>query len=168
METVSEKKKRGRPSSYSGEYVAILKSLFADVTTDRGIQNHYHKQVAFAIIREQSNPDDYLWICDLDQQNPKSKSTILAELGRCHHDDLIPLALEICQQKMKSVEAVAFIRRKTGKTKAPNENQLAVDIVNTITKYIKRYPSLSNDELNKALDVVRVVFNQNIAANDEG
>ena len=96
------------------------------------------------------------------------KTTILTELGRCYHDDLIPLALEICQQKMKSVEAVAFIRRKIGKTKAPDENRLALDIVNTINKYIKRYPSLSKDELNEALDVVRVVFNQNTDQHHEG
>ena len=62
MKTVSENKKRGRPSSHNRDYVSIIKSLFPEVTTERGILNHYHKQVALAVIKEQPNLDDYLWV----------------------------------------------------------------------------------------------------------
>lgn len=158
METVSDinKKKRGRPAHFI-ESEMVFKKLYPDIKTSRGLRNKVYQTLALGAIGTPPGDPALLWLWNRDQNIVKQ--TILAELGRCHPDDIVPLALEICNRKMKSVEAVSFIRQNRGVEK-PEECRLEMVIIKAINRYIACYPDCTYDEVHAALDTVRALFAQ--------
>lgn len=94
---LNEKRKRGRPQVMTVEEYKILRNVFPEIRTRRGMLNKHWELRAFKVIADMIDEGmqglDYL-------ANPKEKTLnagILRELGRFEPDDIQHLAIEICQ-----------------------------------------------------------------------
>jgi hypothetical protein len=93
------------------------------------------------------NPEDkaadtaaFAWLGDPDTEN-KSKSTILAELGRFRDPDVIRgYARIICDQKMRTREAVARLRDLRTEPKTGSISGLSDELINHVNDYCLRHP----------------------------
>ena len=91
---------------------------------------------------------------------------ILTELGLLDDDEQIrEAAVEICQQKLKTKDAVVIIRRwRNGKTAPCDTTALANEITQAIQNYKVRHPDTTPEQVCSALWIVEQQFTKQ----DEG
>src|SRR4051812_35666500 len=96
------KRKRGRPSTYE---LSMLRGLFTEIVTTRGLQNRSCAIRAMCILHD-ANPG-FEWLVGTKETctagSGKLRFAILSELGRIAADhDVIALAREICSQRPRA------------------------------------------------------------------
>jgi hypothetical protein len=102
-ETVSEKRKRGRPRRYHPDRVAwVVKSLGS--LTPRAAQNKIHLSRAAAVLEPAARQYPELrWLLDRDQGT--FRGTTIAEVGRVPHDKaMIFLAREVRVRELTAAQ----------------------------------------------------------------
>jgi|TARA_B100001964_G_C14051899_1_gene517404 hypothetical protein len=153
-EAVSEKRKRGRPPTFTPEYRALMKAFFPDVQTRRGMTNVLYQQQALGLLRDDAR---FKWLVDKDKMiagEPNAwKPSILAELGRISDEETLKVvALRVCEVKPKTKDAIAEIRRfRTGKTAAGNASDLYSALATRMNDYIQQHPGMPLSEVDDAV-----------------
>jgi hypothetical protein len=100
-------KKRGRPRKIPADLLDSYQKLFSELTTDRSLNNVYHMTTATKALRKDEERYRYL----IDRNSGRMRKTILAALGRLQDEDTICEAADyICEERMKTDEALDFIR----------------------------------------------------------
>jgi hypothetical protein len=151
-ETVS---KKGRPPRFDERYVAMLKGLHPEITTERGLLNLCYRQNAVSVIRDAKSPK-LNWLCDFEGmkagRDDAWRPTILIELGKIDdHDAMLAIAERVCELKPGTREAVAMIRNYRLDEREPDTLQLANEIIHTINDYWKRFPKLTQRQILSAI-----------------
>jgi hypothetical protein len=105
----------------------------------RTLQNKLHALRARVAISEAEAPERFAWLMN--------KECILSELGRINDvDDLLGTALNMCDQKPNTRDAVVMIRHaRNGFAPPPDADQLTGLIVATINAYIRSHPGVTAD-----------------------
>lgn len=163
METVSEnKRRRGRPEVIDKwEYDVQFAVGPPEAHTKRGLQNLVYRTRALSCLVD--NPE-YVWLCDgkkMQAGAPNAwKPTILAELGRFGDEDLIKAyAVQICELKLKTAEAVKLLRKaRLGRSAKHTHRGLVRALAKTIDDYkIGRGEAAKADILRALNDVYCIV-----------
>ena len=176
METVSEKRRRGRPKTI-GQIVERCKQVqhpfVADVqvTTDRGRQNRVYHQFALEALGA-GDDSRFEWLIGTADDDYKGmQRTLLAELGRLVDEDAIrEVALEICKHKPSRRAAIAYIRRVRGTRKEPTGEALAHRLLRTTDEFIGEYPNTTWQYILEQIDLAALVVeakrNESMGGND--
>lgn len=106
-------KKVGRPRKINNEYFKMLRTLYPDIKTRRGILNKYYETVALQVIGKMK---DTTFI--IDESKQVFKASILSEIGRLENEEDIKIvARYICNRAKKEkktihqwVNIIRFIR----------------------------------------------------------
>ena len=144
-EAVSEKRKRGRPPTFSPEYRAAIAHIYPDITSHRGITDVLYRLRALDLLQDDAR---FAWLADRDKitaGEPNAwKPSILTELGRIwDDDDLKAVALHICEMKPKTKDATAEIRRiRTGNSAPGNALDLNIALATRLDDYIEQHPGM--------------------------
>jgi len=167
METVSEKKKRGRPRSLSSEHLVALRRIFPENQTARSLQDVHFRIRACGLIEKASKAGATWtgWLFDPEEAATARKSyrrTILTALGRIKDDDdLLATAKKICELKPTAREARKMITRaRLGKSKHGSAVQLACRLIDTINDYLQTCPDTTEQQILGALDNVKHVVEE--------
>ena len=155
-ETASEKRQRGRPPIFTPEHRARIQVYFPDVKTHRGITDCIYRIRAIGLLADDAR---FSWVADRAKMSAGDggwKPSILTELGRIWDEEVLKeIALNICELKPKTKEAVAIIRRiRTGKTISGNAESLYRALSTTMNDYFQRYPDTPLPEVEAALLVI--------------
>jgi hypothetical protein len=117
-----------------------------------------YRQHAIEVIWDDPDQGRFEWLIDgmperIGTGGRLKKSTILVELGRIDDDnELIAVALKICELKPKTRDAIAMIRRyRTGASPAGDFFDLALAIERTLRDYAATHPSISLKDVKRAL-----------------
>jgi hypothetical protein len=161
VEPISEivsKKKRGRPLEGGQQWRKYLSGLHWEIKTGRGQLNVHYRVMAIRIICDAKNPK-LNWLCEpegMKAGTSKGQLTILNELGKLYWNKelFLKVAEDLCENKPKTRDAVAFIRRVRLGERQPDTRQLAKEIRQTINYFWKRFPKLTLDQITLALDTV--------------
>jgi SRSO17 transposase len=99
--------KRGRPSRFPPELVAIVRRLFPEARSDRGRRNYCYLIQAVHALRSGESPEEFSWLHNEETQ----RNVILYSLGRQRWDDesVRHVARAICRERMRTREALEFI-----------------------------------------------------------
>ena len=129
-------KKRGRPRRYTDGELAAL-AIFPDVKSTRGKQNIVHQSTAINAL----GPDgEFAWIWPSHAEINKGaegRMTILQHLGRLEDpDDIRTVAKHICDHKLKTLAAIDYIRRVTGRKRQPADG---VTLFKALAKALDSY-----------------------------
>lgn len=162
--TISEtaSKKRGRPCVID-DLIEKELELFPEVHTRRGKIDLWNRLFALHFLED--NPR-FLWLADFKKMEAGAphawKPSILSELGRIKNvEDMKAIALQICELKPKTKEAVCMIRRwRTGKKPSGNVWDLGDKITKAIDKYIMSHQGITWDQVKTALDNVYGVIDE--------
>jgi len=158
-EVTSETKRReGRPARFSDETMAFVATLYPEVHSRRGLVDIAYRQRAIEVLKV--IPACH-WLCDFEGMVQGNDSAwqpgILMELGRIDDiDAMIAVAIEVCERQPPREEAIRLVRRYRGAPRAPQTSQLAIEIVDTINSYIKRYPQTTWEGIHDALALAQV------------
>ena len=157
VENVSEISKRGRvPFSVDAELLAINEAAF-NATTQRGKLDIYYRLKALSIL---GNDPRVSWICDAAKLKTGEKSAwkpgILSELGKIEDkENMLSIALDICELKPKTKDAIRMIRRtRLGPSKPGTVAGVHGAIINAINRYLSEHPDTSWDIIEEALDLM--------------
>jgi hypothetical protein len=168
METVSENqkqlRKRGRPTVFDDADRAAIPAIGQDVGP-RQLANRLYCVRAIDVLAKAKQPERFKWLCpplDNDYQptgieRDGFKPTILSELGRLSDDPMLveELALQLCEVKPKTTEAVATLRNYrlsvTGADRRP-ALPFAHFILNAADDYQRRHPGTTNEDALAALE----------------
>jgi hypothetical protein len=154
-------RKRGRPITEVGELLEMIKPIYPDVNTRRGLYNKVYLTKSMGIIREAEIENKaYL----LNEEKQRGKWTILAELGRVEpkygKEGVITLAKEICLQKLPTKKAIYYIRECRGIRGATLGNSIIIgtskQIINTLNN-----ARLTESEILEILIIVRNQYGTN-------
>jgi hypothetical protein len=136
------------------EEFAICADMFPDVRTRRGRQNVIYRLRAVSILKEDSL---FRWLVDPDRARqgvPGSwRPSILAELGRIEdREEMLSVALRICQLRPKAKEAVCVIRRaRIGGSGSGDAVNLSQVIIRAINEYLAAHPATTRRQVHAAL-----------------
>ncbi len=153
-EAVSEKRKRGRPPTFSPELRARIAHWYSDIKSHRGITDAMYRLRALGLLTDDAR---FKWLVDKDKMiagEPNAwKPSILAELGRISDEETLKVvALRVCEVKPKTKDAIAEIRRfRTGKTAAGNASDLYSALATRMNDYIQQHPGMPLSEVDDAV-----------------
>ena len=152
-ETVSEKKKRGRPKIVPEWEIKLWEKMSA-FDTARSYQNkHYLLEAMNAL---EYDPE-FAWLLPAEAEikagRAKIRNAIMYELGRLQDRDVIrAVASRVCELKQKSKDAVAMIRRfRLGRGAKPDFIDLYMHIANALDDYLIGHPSTPPEMQARAL-----------------
>lgn len=101
--------KRGRPPRFDPDSVRILRSLYPEVTTERGLRNCCYLIRAVQALKDDEPvvPEVFSWIF----AERRLRRVILYALGKQHWDaEMVrEVAREICQRQLRTREALDYI-----------------------------------------------------------
>lgn len=152
----TSKKKRGRPPAFSAGLTSLNASLRPELGK-RQLQNFIYCTYAMRIIMGEAKlpPPEYHWLFD---GVSVLKVSILAELGRlamegaADDEQVRELAVQLCQQKPKVKDAVAWLRRmRTGKATEASSLTLLITLARTLDAYVQSHPETTNQQVRTAL-----------------
>jgi hypothetical protein len=144
------KRRRGRQPKFDAATYALFAPLGAK--SHRGKQNYIYASLAMSVLSKDADR----FACLL---KPKTKSTILAELGRLGDATKIWWAATmICENKLKTGRAIAGLRLMRVGKKEASVSDLTRLIGQTIIRYGERHPSLTMEEIDRALRSVKIVM----------
>ena len=147
-ETVSEKRKRGRPHTWSKQQIEYHTTSFPEVQTIRGKQNVIYRQLAMGVL----GPDPrFAWLCDLSKMEQgeahswKPSRSSLSLAASWMRKIWKAVALRVCEEKPRNVKhAIAWIRHaRTGKGLEGSGLDLANEIILHVNDYLHRHPQTS-------------------------
>ena len=152
-ETVSEKKKRGRPKIVPDWETDLVKNMH-DGDTVRSDQNNYYLLEAMNAL---DFDPEFAWLlpahAEIKAGRATIRKTIMYELGRLQDAEVIrAVASRVCELKQKSKDAVAMIRRfRLGRGAKPDFIDLYMHIVNALDDYLIGHPSTPPEMQARAL-----------------
>lgn len=136
--------KKGRPKSVIIEHFRpIIRSLFPEIKSERGVANKAYELDAF---RQFMNRAEFRWLGimegDVNSGLP-CRSGVLQELGRIENEALREtVALELCRKKSSNKDARRMIREfRVGKPTASIDG-LATVIINAACGYITQHSKM--------------------------
>jgi hypothetical protein len=151
-EIVSIKPKRGRPyllfndAKDKREWI----DLNDDVRSERTAINRVYHDHALQVLGGGHKPE-FLWLADAKAN--RFKRSILTELGRVDDDEeMCVLAGYICEEKMRTSEAVSFIRDCRGVLKPASAERLEKALYSTIERWLE-----GNGTREQAVGVLRTL-----------
>lgn len=157
--TVSVKPTRGRPPRFHPDHVAFM--MGAARLTTRGSQNKIYMGRAHRVLEPVlAQYPELGWL--LNRADDTYRVTIVSELGRVRGEAaLIFLAREVGRHRLKSREAVAYLRRARRRLEhrpvpAASASALADALRATVDDYRRRYPDMTASHLRDALELVYV------------
>jgi hypothetical protein len=149
-EDSSKKRGRGRPRVIDEVSRALYEGLgvFSNISTGRGRQDVYYRQRACLAlhITDPVASEPFRWLADIDLMRGGEgkgwRPSILTELGRIDDEDqLRAVALEVCERKPGTREAIALIRRwRLGREGKGGAADLEDELVGRVNDYLRRYP----------------------------
>jgi hypothetical protein len=162
------KTKRGRPPVLDPQQVARLRGFFPDIRTVRGLQGRANALRAMNVL---DHAPAFNWLCSTKEAvsagQGKLRFTILSELGRVEDDDLKALARQLCQERPRSKDAVAMIRRwRTGKAPTGGAIDLAFHLTRCADEYAARHPGTTRKMLLAALENAAYLLDNDDAGED--
>jgi hypothetical protein len=117
-EAASETPRRGRPPVFSDQLIEFYTGLFPEIRTRRGIVDLAYGMQALGVLTDDPHPERFHWLCDkaaMAAGEPgASRPSLLTELGRFNHDDLIiDYAEQLCalDPKPTTKQAIAMLRQ---------------------------------------------------------
>lgn len=155
--TISEeasKKRRGRPRAFTPQWLKILRDMFPDITTERGMQERAYQLQAHTVLK--SDPT-CRWLIDeegISAGKPNSyRPSILAALGRIEdEDDMRAIARRICELKPNTKAAAAIVRQyRTGKASPASIESLTSILITTIDKYLAQHRDTTWEQIQQGL-----------------
>lgn len=152
----SPKRRRGRPRKriLDPEQNYIIEGCIDRADCKRTQIEHKYRFRAMCIL---GDDEEFKWLVDLEalaSGRAKSKSTILAALGRIDDPlEMKALAYLICQNKLKTRDAISVIRHHRIGESPVNVKQLAKEIINTVVDYKIRHPSLTDEDIWEAFTI---------------
>jgi hypothetical protein len=157
VEKISEISKRGRvPFSVDADLLAI-NEVASNATTQRGKLDIFYRLKALSTL---GNERRVSWICDAAKLKAGEKSAwkpgILSELGKIEdRKNMLSIALEICELKPKTKDAIRMIRRtRLGPSKPGTAAGVHGAIINAINHYLSEHPDTSWDIVEEGLDLM--------------
>jgi hypothetical protein len=153
-ETISEKRRRGRPPRYRPETMTLVGSFCPWVQTVRGRQNKYYESLALQVLREEPGLE---WLRDRDAMRQGKlhayRPTLLQELGRIEDAETIKaVARRLCERKPTTRDAVATIRHfRTGQQPAGNPDDLTDRLMTLIDAYLGSHAGVDQAMILEAL-----------------
>jgi hypothetical protein len=109
--------RRGRPRKVPETWLASMRDLFPDLTTERSLNNKWHLTQAFRALGR-SQEECYQYLIDRGERE-RMRTTILTALGRlgdqCESEReaevwIRETADHICRERMKTSDALEHIR----------------------------------------------------------
>jgi len=158
-EVTSETKRReGRPARFSDETMAYVAALYPEVRSRRGLVDIAYRLHAISLVKD---IPACRWLCDFTDMQRGNDSAwqpgILTELGRINdNDDLIAIAMQVCERQPSRKEAIRFIRRYRTARRPPQNDQLTAEILGVVNDFIQRYPQTTLEAVNDTLGIVQV------------
>lgn len=157
VENVSEISKRGRvPFSVDADLLAINEAA-SNATTQRGKLDIYYRLKALSSL---GNDPRLSWICEPEKMKAGERNSwkpgILSELGKIKdRKNMLSIALEICEFKPKTKDAIRMIRRaRLGPSKPGTAAGVHGAIINAINQYLSEHPDTSWDIVEEGLDLM--------------
>jgi hypothetical protein len=161
MNTISEaasKKSRGRPKTIPKEQRGII-SWVSDGQTERCKQDKFFLVHSMGVLQ---NDKRFSWLCDEEEMQKGTgkgwKPSILSELGRyffsVHLDEekLKDIALEICEAKPKTKDAVAMLRRyRLGRGPGHDHSKLWNHICEAVNGYARQHAEVDSRDIAEVL-----------------
>lgn len=149
------KNKQGRPRRFSEESVRIIKSLFPELKSKRGVDDALWRTYAMQVI----GGTEYKWLFDkvgCEAGLNTWKPVLLAELGRIDNaGDIRKCAAELCELKPKTRDGVLMIRRwRLSKDGVGTAKDLAQAMLSAYNDYLMRYPATTKNNIGAALDLL--------------
>lgn len=146
----------GRPRAFPREVEATMQAIGigADATTRRGKVNRYYAHRAFGALFPAK---EFSWLIDTEEHcrtgAAKIRWTILSELGRLQDPDTIrENARVICDQKMRTRDAVVLLRRLRAKPKAGSILGLHEELLGVVNDYCLRHPGFTAHQILAAIE----------------
>lgn len=164
-------KKKGRPGCFTAEWMAYLKNMFPEITTQRGLVNRAYAIRAISFLDNAA----FDWLgCTKEsvRRHQPMRYSVLTELGRIEDvDTLRNFAAEVCERKLPDGKAVAALRicRSAKKpTKRPgNSEDLASALIRCINKYLATHTPTPWEEVQSALEIVVDAVNESAEEDSE-
>lgn len=157
-ETVSKKRKRGRPKVFEPELLSIARIVAPDARSERTLRNTAWAQIAVHLLvadGRPKSPDQLGFDASFIMSDTVFKKTILTELGRLCIDQGDEVALVaakvICEKRMRARDAVARIRKLRGTSQEASCGSLAGRLVKTINDYLAEHPEATWGHVQVAL-----------------
>ena len=138
-ETLTEKfsenpppRKRGRPRKFDAMQERLYRGLWPDYRSKRSIHNAAAWSRAVVLLKDDPH---CAWLFFADGNIRK---TIMAELGRIPHDTLlIAAARRVSEQQMKTVDAVAYLRRvRLQRVRQGDADELCDRLIDCVCNYL--------------------------------
>lgn len=157
-ETISKTpSKGGRPGKFEPKMIAMLRGLFPEIATTRGLQDKDYCIRATGLLQ---NNRAYRWLIDPEPARmgvkKAYKTTILSALGRISNDARLREAARwLCKEKPDTRRAVAVLRRfRTNRTTPGKPMALVTILARAVDGYCENHPGTTADEVRRALKMV--------------
>jgi hypothetical protein len=162
-ETVSEKKRRGRPPMFNPEFDAAIRGVWSDrITTKRSLRNKQYMARGTRAIRFYDEPNErYRWFAG---DGTRPRQAIFVELGRIaiRYGDATAVAMadklvqHVIEGKLSTTrEAAAWLRRArlsaTGRSPEASAEALERLITTTIITWVSEHPDATPEMVRQAL-----------------
>ncbi len=164
MGTVS--KKRGRPSKFSDEERIV--AALSNSTTTRGKQNFMYGLRAHHMLGDKdldASPFGHFLPSynEVTSGRKEFSSVLLSEIGRLAWDEMRPVAQEICDRKLTTKEAIAFVRRNRLGDREKEFNQY--ELFGKIAKCVNAYTDshfCTNGQLLATLQSISEIISEKV------
>lgn len=166
MENFTENRKRGRPPKYPPQFTSVVKNLYPEESARTVANKVYGVKAASRF----SDDPRFSWIFEVDKATNKYKREgLMQELGRFaeeHPTGAEEAALWLIERKPKVRDGVAMLRRWRRKLSGKeidlggNAEQLTGELIDTINRYLGRYPKVSQASILEALSSCREIVEE--------
>ncbi len=157
------KPQRGRPRAVEPAIEALYEQLglYDGKYSRRARVNvHYKRRALACLVFNRSDAESFKWIADSTEKARQGKikpwrETILSELGRIENEsDMRAIALQLCELKPKTKDAVDMIRRwrLRDKSKLGDVGTLTNELARCVDDYRRRYPDIQLAQVKDALN----------------
>jgi hypothetical protein len=163
-EKFSEKPQRGRPRVLEKDVEEALRRGvgFYKYATRRSNLNEFYMWKAFKALWS-DNPEGmaagkaaFAWFGDPDTEGRLKRSTILTELGRLGDPEAMRRnARIICDQKMRTREAVVRLRQSRAKPQTGSITGLCDELIAHLNDYWLRHPEFTVEQFLDAIQDLR-------------
>jgi hypothetical protein len=129
--------------------MAVLRSLYPDIHTRRGLHQKRYMVRAMAIVKDDP---DCRWL--VDHSIPLMRQAILSELGRVDRpDEILALARAVCKLRPTSKEGAAMVRRaRRGSVAVADTLLLANQVIDVLNAHAVSHDGCTRDVMVAALE----------------
>jgi hypothetical protein len=152
--------KRGRPRAFDKAEVDNVRTLFPEVTSERGQVNRCYGIKALVVL---NYAEPYQWLTStpelINAGRGKIRFTLLAELGRIGDEDLLRrAAAEVCRLKPSTAAGVGMIHAWRGRQRPGGIVGLANVVIAAVNRYADVHHNTTLPMVLAALDRAKAAF----------